>query len=111
MNVSPPAYSEEPSSSFLILKLSKKWEEEDRLIEAVSKVKISSLEEKTDVAILNLKQDLNALINSVNLHKEDMKARMNASRARQIDHVTSKQTCEQEEESWFTWFLKTIRIN
>ena len=105
----PPVYSEEPSSSFLILKLSKKWEDEDALVDLASKGTISSLEEKTDKAILNLKQDLNVLINNVNLHKDEVKARMNASRARQIDHVTSNQTFENEKESWFTWFFKTLR--
>ena len=100
----PPAYSEEPSSSFLILKLSKKWEEEDHLIDIKTKDMISLLETKTDTSISELKQRTLVAINNINLQNEEAKARLNEVRARQIDRFTSNQICEKRV-SWSAWFI------
>ena len=105
----PPAYyAEEPSSEFLLTKLSRKWELEDDMLRKAAEQQVVILTQQTNEVISNLHNQLQNDTEEVRKRLSVHLGQKHDIRAQQIDRVTSNQMLNPENLNTSSWFWKAF---
>ena len=101
----PPLYfiEKEPSTAFLLSKLSRKWDEEDTLLTNAAMGEIAQLTNETEEIIANLREKLKADISKEEAKLAQNLSRQHAIRSCQIDRVASNQFYDRPPKNFWSW--------